>query len=189
MKKSRTEKGKTADALRELSDSGATIEWNDNPEGYEPKKTKQKTLNNFKGILIIGAAAAMASLIGTLIVPKVQTASPLSGIERASPADRTPYGYKLPGTTEIRIADTNSMDPVLDAGDTALGEKTTRDDLQPGDIITYYAQDGDLIIHRIQEIGEDGQGWYTIVKGDNNDLPDPKVRWEQVDKVIVGILY
>ena len=51
-----------------------------------------------------------------------------------------------------------------------------------------YLKEG--VIHRIAEISNDEQGWYAIVKGDNNEAPDPeRVRFEQIKKVLVGVLY
>lgn len=87
------------------------------------------------------------------------------------------------------FADTNSMDPVLDKGANAIQiVPAYEEQLQVGDIITYN-QGNISIIHRIIEIGNDGD-WYAITKGDNNNSPDAgKVRFSQVEKVVIGILY
>ena len=88
------------------------------------------------------------------------------------------------------FTDTNSMDPVLDQG--AHGIQVvpgSPDDLEIGDIISFTSTQG-IIIHRIIDIGHDDQGWYAITKGDNNAVADPgKLRFSQVHRVLVGILY
>ncbi len=91
-----------------------------------------------------------------------------------------------------KFTDTNSMDPVFDAGSNAIQVIPERaEQLGVGDIITYqskYLKEG--VIHRIIEINKDEQGWYAIVKGDNNDAQDPeRVRFDQIKKVLVGVLY
>ena len=89
-----------------------------------------------------------------------------------------------------KFTDTNSMDPVFDAGSNALEiVPSSPDVLNVGDIIAYDIPEG-TVIHRIVKTGSDESGWYAIVKGDNNPGPDPdKVRWEQVRRVLVAIIY
>jgi hypothetical protein len=95
------------------------------------------------------------------------------------------------------FANTNSMDPVLDQGHQAIQfVPTGPEDIDDGDIITYDPSSvypemkGILIPHRVIETGSDEQGWYAIVKGDNNPAPDPlKVRFPMVRRVLVGVLY
>ncbi len=88
------------------------------------------------------------------------------------------------------FAPTRSMDPVLDQG--AYGIQIIPqhpEQLAVGDIITYDLN-GRKIIHRIVEIGVDGQGYYFRTKGDNNPEPDPYlVRWNQVERVLVAVIY
>ncbi len=89
------------------------------------------------------------------------------------------------------LADTNSMDPVFDAEAHLIQELvTTQDQIHVGDIISYEAPLGFSIVHRVIEIGSDEDGWYAIVKGDNNPTPDPwKVRFDWVRRVTVAIIY
>ncbi len=198
-------KGKTADALREAAAGGAKVEWVDRDEGYVPPETKQKTLfgKTLKEkpkarqmeleLALVGLGSVAALFFGSLWYASRESneplAFPLSGLEKDSPADRVPYGHTLPGTKQIRIADTNSMDPVIDAGNVALGQPVkSPQELVNGDIITFH--DGkDLIIHRVINQGVDELGWWGQTKGDNNDAPDDPIRFEQVDSVIVGVLY
>ena len=205
--KARKSRSETADALRKAAEGGAVVEWSDRDEGYAPPKTvqlnltgttlrkkpkaKELTLTDFQsGILLIGAVAAIGGVAMMIYGQRqAQTAYPYSGEERASPGDWLPYGIQVPGTKEIRIADTNSMDPVIDSGNVALGETVASpEQLGVGDIITYW-DDETLIIHRLISQGMDQQGWWGITKGDNNEIADEPIRFEQIDSVVVGILY
>ncbi|OGY48316.1 MAG: signal peptidase I [Candidatus Buchananbacteria bacterium RIFCSPHIGHO2_02_FULL_39_17] len=88
---------------------------------------------------------------------------------------------------------TGSMKPLFDEKSNALEIKpTSPSDIKLGDIIAYQsAQDAtDIIIHRVINIAQDNQGIYYIVKGDNNQTADPqKVRFEQIQGVVVAIIY
>lgn len=122
--------------------------------------------------------------------------------ERASPSNIVPeediHVYKDRIVIEIdnavwaRFADSNSMDPVLDKGANAIQiVPTSLDQIKVGDIISFKSnyQSG-IIIHRVVEQGADKDGWYVITKGDNNTYRDPeKVRFEDIKKVLVGIIY
>ena len=49
---------------------------------------------------------------------------------------------------------------------------------------------GDVVIHRVKEIGKDIEGWYLKAKGDNNEREDPeRIRFSQIDRVVVAIIY
>lgn len=90
------------------------------------------------------------------------------------------------------FTDTNSMDPLLDEG--AHGIQMVPQSpaqLEVGDIISFTTPYADgIIVHRIIELGEDEKGWYALTKGDNSPLIDPgKVRFSQVHRVLVGVLY
>ncbi|VVB81393.1 Uncharacterised protein [uncultured archaeon] len=89
------------------------------------------------------------------------------------------------------LADTNSMDPVFDAGSHLIQEvPTSKEQIHVGDIVSYNSPMGFTIVHRIIEIGNDEEGWYAIFKGDNNPTADPwKVRWDMVTRVTVAIIY
>ena len=89
------------------------------------------------------------------------------------------------------FADTKSMDPVFDSTSHAIQEiPTNKEDIHVGDIISYSAPNGYSIIHRVIEISQDEEGWYAIVKGDNNPTPDPwKIRWNMVTRVTVALIY
>jgi hypothetical protein len=94
------------------------------------------------------------------------------------------------GAEWANFADTNSMDPFLDQGSNALQlVPTSTDDIHVGDIVSY-KRGNSRIIHRVVFIGEDEEGTYYILKGDNNPTSDPgKVRFEQIDRVLFAIIY
>lgn len=91
-----------------------------------------------------------------------------------------------------RFTDTNSMDPVIDAESHAIEIiPTSPDQIHEGDIVSYKSEyAAGTIIHRVIEIGEDEDGWYCRMKGDNNPMQDPgKIRFEQIQRVVVAIIY
>lgn len=120
--------------------------------------------------------------------------------ERASPKPRIREDQikVLPDKVVIYIknarwatfADTNSMDPVFDAGHYGIQiVPQSPDEIQIGDVISYDSEFGS-IIHRVIEIGHDEEGWFAVVKGDNNEIADPwKVRFDQVRRVLVALTY
>ena len=91
-----------------------------------------------------------------------------------------------------RFTDTNSMDPVIDAGAHAIEIRpSSPDQIHIGDIMSYRSKYAEgIIIHRVVEIGEDEDGWFAKMKGDNNNLMDPgKIRFEQVERLVVAVIY
>jgi hypothetical protein len=91
-----------------------------------------------------------------------------------------------------KFTDTNSMDPFIDAGANSIEIKPeSADDVDVGDVISFRTEFADgLIIHRIVEIGEDGEGAYFITQGDNAPGADPgKRRFEDIEGVVVGVVY
>ncbi|MBS1266990.1 MAG: hypothetical protein MAG795_00960 [Candidatus Woesearchaeota archaeon] len=122
--------------------------------------------------------------------------------DRPSPCDRVSEKQILVYKDRIIInykdaewatfTDTNSMDPVIDIGANAL-EYVPKDpkEICEGDIVSYkskYAKG--VLIHRVVETGFDNKGWYAILKGDNSPYKDPgKVRFDQLQRVVIGIIY
>lgn len=72
------------------------------------------------------------------------------------------FGYKS------YIIKTNSMEPTINVNDVLITKKVDKDEIKTGDIITFI-KDGEIITHRITQIGENGE--YTT-KGDNNNIED-----------------
>lgn len=90
------------------------------------------------------------------------------------------------------FANTKSMDPLLDGEANGIEIKPKSiDDIHVGDVVSYKPTFTDgLVIHRIVETGFDENGWYAITKGDNNNVEDPeKIRFEQINGILVAIVY
>jgi|SRR3989338_2397424 len=90
------------------------------------------------------------------------------------------------------FTDTKSMDPVIDSTSKAIQiVPKNEDEIHVGDIVAYKSKyKNGIITHRVIDIGYDTQGWYAIVKGDNNESVDPgKVRFEQIKRVVIAIIY
>ena len=91
-----------------------------------------------------------------------------------------------------KFTDTNSMDPVIDDGMNSLEIKPlSADKIKVGDIISYHARFTDgIVVHRVVGVKEDEKGLYYVCKGDNNDAIDPqKVRFSEINGVVIGILF
>jgi len=98
----------------------------------------------------------------------------------------------IQGASWAEFTDTNSMDPVLDIEANSIEiTPVSTDDVHIGDIISYKPEDfNGYLIHRVINVSEDSEGWYATVKGDNLTNPDPgRVRFEQIEGVLVGIIY
>lgn len=109
-----------------------------------------------------------------------------SGLERISPNDwikREQFTYdevaevltiRLPKHIKIfSIADTNSMDGLMDIGHNAIATTNFNyEDLRPGDIVIFQIVTT-LIVHRIVQITEDKNGRIYRTRGDNNIDLDP----------------
>jgi hypothetical protein len=122
--------------------------------------------------------------------------------EIASPGDKVAESQIFVGKDKVTLdiqnahwatfTDTNSMDPIIDEGANAI-EVTPKseDDLEVGDIVAYESEYADgLIIHRIVHIGNDEEGTYYVLKGDNNPTSDPgRIRFGQIKSIVVAIIY
>lgn len=88
------------------------------------------------------------------------------------------------------FTDTNSMDPFIDTGAHTIEVlPKDPDTINVGDVISYQSDSG-IIIHRVIEKGYDENGLYFLVKGDNNNYPDPvKVRSADLKGVVVAVIY
>jgi hypothetical protein len=158
-------------------------------------------------------AALLFGFIGTLMV---WLASGISNIEKPaslnifdsfsnekhSPSDWVKenqihvYNDKIvidiEGAMWSRFTDTNSMDPMFDKGSNGIEIiPESAEQVGVGDVVSYKSEYADgVIIHRVIEKGQDEKGDYFIVKGDNNNSADPgKIRFNQIEGVLVGILY
>lgn len=90
------------------------------------------------------------------------------------------------------FTDTKSMLPIIDKNTNALQiEPVCPSEVQVGDIVSYKSEYAEgIIIHRVVYKGEDSEGTYFILKGDNNPSNDPgKIRCNQIQRRVIGILY
>ncbi len=124
-----------------------------------------------------------------------------SGLERISPNDwikREDIGYNgefltirlKPNVKIFSIADTNSMDGLLDIGHNVLAtDNFDRSKLAVGDIVIYQIYTT-KIVHRIVEIREDKNGRIYRMRGDNNINIDPYyLRDLHIKWLVLGIIY
>jgi signal peptidase I len=88
-----------------------------------------------------------------------------------------------------RYTNSKSMSPMLNEESTGIGFKPNSEiDIHLGDIVSF-RQDGNLIVHRVVEISEDDFGKYFITRGDNNNLNDEKIRFSDIESVLIGVIY
>ncbi len=91
-----------------------------------------------------------------------------------------------------KFTPTHSMDPVLSEKANAIEiVPKSKEEVNVGDIVAYKSEYADgIIIHRVINKAEDENGVYFTIKGDNNPEADPgKIRFSQIQSVVVGIIY
>tara|TARA_Y100000310_G_scaffold94955_1_gene92777 strand:+ start:14202 stop:14864 length:663 start_codon:yes stop_codon:yes gene_type:complete len=126
----------------------------------------------------------------------------LNGEEKESPTNRIKDDDVSVFSNSVRIdiknsksrkfIDSNSMDPLIDEGTTTIEVKPkSASEIKVGDIIAYEVDGYDYaFVHRVIKIGKDKDEVYFITKGDNYHKEDPdKVRFEDIEGIVVGILY
>lgn len=146
-------------------------------------------------IIIISLSLGVLSLRNTQIPGSI-----LGGTELSSPGDWIKEEQikvypqrvilEVQGASWASFTDTNSMDPFIDETSNAIEIKPRHpDEVKVGDVISYNTPYG-VFIHRVIEKGNDDKGHYYIVKGDNNRFRDPfKVRFDEVQGVVVAVVY
>ena len=124
----------------------------------------------------------------------------LKSAELASPSDwiqenqikvyRNKVVLNIEDASWAKFTNTNSMDPFLDENSNAIEILPDNpNDINVGDVISYRTFFG-TVIHRVIDKGQDEQGIYYIVKGDNNQQQDLyKIRYENVKGVVVAVIY
>ena len=101
----------------------------------------------------------------------------------------TPIVINIDGASLSRYAPTGSMKPVLDEGSNGIRIKpASESDIHIGDIITF-EQDNMLIVHRVVDIGSDNNGTYFITQGDNTNISDGKIRFNQIKYITIGVIW
>ncbi len=81
-----------------------------------------------------------------------------------------------------------SMKPTMDVGDVAIILDAPADSVQTGDIIQFW-RDGEMVIHRVVEVSDEGTGRLFVTKGDANREPDaaPVYPSQVKGKVVLNI--
>lgn len=154
-----------------------------------------------KGLLVFSVLLFAVLSISTISLLEEQSPFTISAApERSSPSDwvKNEQIKVYPNNILLQIKDaswatftnTNSMDPFLDENANALEIIPDHPDaINVGDIIAYETAMG-VIIHRVIEKGVDESGTYYLVKGDNNLVADPvKVRFEDIQGVVIAVIY
>ncbi len=82
-----------------------------------------------------------------------------------------------------------SMLPIFGENSNGISIKPkSEEDIDVGDIISFRKK-GKLIVHRVVEKGTDDAGIYFITKGDNSILSDGKIRFSDIEYVLIGLIY
>jgi len=96
---------------------------------------------------------------------------------------------KIPNARLANYKDTGSMIPVLGAGmNGIIVSPESEEDINIGDIVSFW-KGGDIVVHRVVEKEVDALGTYFITKGDRNDFNDGKIRFEEIEGLLVGVIY
>lgn len=145
----------------------------------------------FLSVLILISIGVFSLAEKNNIVPSPEKISPSDWIKQ----DQIKvYSNKividLENATWASFTNTNSMDPFIDENTHAIEVLPESPNLiEVGDVISYRTDYG-TIIHRVVEKGQDLEGVYYIVKGDNNPLQDSiKVRYSDIKGVVVAVIY
>jgi len=88
-----------------------------------------------------------------------------------------------------RYAPTGSMIPIFDSGANGIRIKPeSTNDIEVGDIISF-RRGNLLIVHRVIEKDEDEDGIYFVTKGDNTNITDGKIRFEDIEYITIGVIW
>lgn len=134
--------------------------------------SKNKTLNLLSNIIFTAFMIVMVFLI------IITAQSKLTGMEPSL------FGNRL------YIVDSGSMEPAIKVNSLIIVNEKTPDELQAGDVLTYYGGDESLrVTHRIKEIGPENE--YFITQGDANNVEDARAveRNDVIGTVILTIPY
>lgn len=88
------------------------------------------------------------------------------------------------------FTDTHSMEPLLGTNANGIELKPASEaEVNIGDVVAYNSSIG-TVIHRVVKKDVDENGTYFILKGDNNEQEDSgKVRFEDIERVLIGVIY
>lgn len=77
------------------------------------------------------------------------------------------FGVLTKTFVPFRVVESGSMTPILPVYSVIIVDK--RSNYEPGDVITYKADKGEIVTHRLIKVNDDGA---FITKGDANPTPD-----------------
>ena len=81
------------------------------------------------------------------------------------------------------------MKPVFDEKANGIRIKPkASEEINEGDIVSFRKEQG-LIVHRVIKKGIDDEGTFFITKGDNSEVDDGKIRFEDIEYITIGILW
>lgn len=88
------------------------------------------------------------------------------------------------------FTNTHSMEPLLGMNANGIELKPGSEaEVNIGDVVAYNSSIG-TVIHRVIKKDVDENGTYFILKGDNNEQEDSgRVRFEDIERVLVGVIY
>lgn len=104
-------------------------------------------------------------------------------------ADNNSVIFYIDNASLLRFENTGSMIPTISENFTGVTIKPKLEgQIKVGDIITF-RKNGSLIVHRVIEKSSDDLGVYFVPKGDNNNVDDGKIRFNDIDSIVVAIIY
>lgn len=139
----------------------------------------KKILGSTKGEKAVSIAAIAVSV---LIIPMLLINCILIIASAFNPDKIPSIGKNIP-----LIVLTESMEPEIHDGDLIVCKKTDTDDINVGDVISYYDPDGNdksIVTHRVIGITEVGEGRLFDTQGDNNNIKD---RYPVPDENVIGV--
>ena len=98
------------------------------------------------------------------------------------------YIPRLMGLKTYKVL-SGSMEPVYHVGSVVYVEKSSIDDIEVGDVITFYINDNTVVTHRVIDKDNDTESFHT--KGDANETEDGgSVAYDKVvGKVVLNVPY
>jgi len=96
---------------------------------------------------------------------------------------------KVQGAKVTGYDSTGSMLPTLGSGINGISViPKSEGEISVGDIVSH-RKGGEMIVHRVIEKGVDEEGTYFITRGDNSPVSDGKIRFDEIERVLVGLVY
>ena len=98
------------------------------------------------------------------------------------------YIPRLMGLKTYKVL-SGSMEPKYHVGSVVYVEKSSIDDIEVGDVITFYINDNTVVTHRVIDKDNDTESFHT--KGDANETEDGgSVAYDKVvGKVVLNVPY